>query len=32
MQDAVKILDFIEAARLRDENKALEELLQTKDS
>ena len=31
MQDAVKILDFIEAARLRDENKALEELLQTKD-
>jgi len=27
MQAAVKILDFIEAARLRDENKALEELL-----
>jgi excinuclease ABC subunit B len=30
MQDAVKVLDFIEAARLRDENKALEELLETK--
>lgn len=27
MQAAVKILDFIEAARLRDENKVLEELL-----
>jgi excinuclease ABC subunit B len=30
MQEAVKVLDFIEAARLRDENKALEELLQDK--
>jgi len=28
MQEAVKVLDFIEAARLRDENKALEELMQ----
>ncbi len=27
MQAAVKVLDFIEAARLRDENKVLEELL-----
>lgn len=31
MQEAVKVLDFIEAARLRDENKILEELLQTKE-
>lgn len=30
MQEAVKVLDFIEAARLRDENKALEELIQHK--
>jgi excinuclease ABC subunit B len=30
MQAAVKILDFIEAARLRDENKVLEELLDRK--
>ena len=30
MQAAVKVLDFIEAARLRDENKALEELLESK--
>jgi len=30
MQEAVKVLDFIEAARLRDENKALEELLEKK--
>jgi len=31
MQAAVKVLDFIEAARLRDENKVLEELLNNKD-
>lgn len=31
MQEAVKVLDFIDAARLRDENKVLEELLVTKD-
>ena len=31
MQAAVRELDFIEAARLRDENKALEALLQQKD-
>ncbi len=31
MQEAVKVLDFIEAARLRDENKVLEELLQNKE-
>jgi excinuclease ABC subunit B len=30
MQAAVKILDFIEAARLRDENKVLAELLERK--
>ena len=30
MQSAVKILDFIEAARLRDENKVLEELINKK--
>jgi len=30
MQAAVKELDFIEAARLRDENKELEKLLQQK--
>jgi len=30
MQAAVKKLDFIEAARLRDENKELEKLLQQK--
>ncbi len=31
MQEAVKVLDFIDAARLRDENKVLEELLQHKE-
>ena len=31
MQKAVKVLDFIDAARLRDENKVLEELLVHKD-
>ena len=30
MQAAVKVLDFIEAARLRDENKELEKLLENK--
>ena len=30
MQEAVKVLDFIDAARLRDENKVLEELLSNK--
>ena len=32
MQDAVKVLDFIDAARLRDENKVLSELLQQKEA
>ncbi|NQU34633.1 MAG: excinuclease ABC subunit UvrB [Bacteroidetes bacterium] len=32
MQDAVKVLDFIDAARLRDENKVLAELLQQKEA
>jgi excinuclease ABC subunit B len=31
MQAAVKVLDFIDAARLRDENKVLEELLNQKE-
>ncbi len=31
MQSAVKVLDFIEAARLRDENKELEALLMNRD-
>lgn len=31
MQEAVKVLDFIDAARFRDENKVLEELLQHKE-
>ncbi len=31
MQEAVKVLDFIDAARLRDENKVLEELLKHKE-
>jgi excinuclease ABC subunit B len=30
MQASVKVLDFIEAARLRDENKELEKLLETR--
>ena len=31
MQEAVKVLDFIDAARLRDENKVLSELLKQKE-
>jgi len=30
MQKAVKVLDFIEAARLRDENRELDKLLETR--